>query len=330
MNMQQQYLGSSCESTYEAYAWIDGVRNSVFKIHCNRKMMGVQAHSLPTALARRMSKQLVVSFEGKTLREVRGRLGQARDPYLKSLVRCLDAMMALDNMASDQVLNRDEAFAYSWKLLRLLTKDLTSPSTMGEIDSIRRGHQRSCKALVKRLTLLRQHYAKLMIVRVDLTYGEVYVQDMAPEDRIEQDWEELKAFLNTKFASSFLGYAAKMEFRPKKGVHLHVLLAFNGRVVRQDVTIARLVGEHWKYVITQGAGGYFNCNTPKYKNRFAHCGVGVFSGLDEACVAGFQAVAHYVTKHDFLVGLIMAGRRKFFSCVFRDVTLKEANMRPLE
>lgn len=327
---QKQYFDNTGEDCRERYVWLDSVRKVTVKSHLNRKMMNIRADCLPNALARRMSKQLTASLEGRTLSEVRGRLGQPRDPYLQSLVRSLNALMAMEHIVCDQVLGRQEAFACSWQLLRLLTKEWCEPLVKSHIDNIRRGEQRTCNALVKRLTRLRQQHGKLMVVRIDIWYGKVYANDMAPQERLFQDWEELKTFLNTKFASSFLGYATKVEYGVKKGVHMHVLLVFNGSVVRQDVTIARLLGEHWRDVITQGAGGYFNCNTPAYKGRFLHCGVGVFSSLDEACKAGLEALANYMAKVDFLVRMVMPDRGKFFSCVFRDVTLKDSDMQPLE
>lgn len=86
---------------------------------------------------------------------------------------------------------------------------------------------------------------------------------------------------------------------------MHLMLLFNGSKVRQDVTIARLIGELWKNKVTKGAGLYHNSNDPNYKARFTYCGVGVFSGLDDATIAGFQRVADYLVKRELLVRVAM-------------------------
>ena len=96
-------------------------------------------------------------------------------------------------------------------------------------------------------------------------------------------------------------------------------------MVRQDVTIAKLIGEHWSKVTTGGMGVYFNCNAAPYKNRFSHCGVGVFNRLDEATVAGFQAVADYITKPDPLVTLMMPREKRFYRA---HLVLPERRRRP--
>ena len=104
-----------------------------------------------------------------------------------------------------------------------------------------------------------------------------------------------------------------------------ILLLFNGAMVRQDVTIAKLIGEHWSKVVTGGIGIYFNCNAAPYKNRFSHCGVGVVNKLDEATVAGFQAVADYITKPDPLVTLMMPSEKRFYRA---HLALPERRRRP--
>ncbi|MDD2179068.1 inovirus Gp2 family protein [Acidovorax sp. D2M1] len=141
---------------------------------------------------------------------------------------------------------------------------------------MRREHQRKRSVLVQRLVAFKQAFPKLMVLRLDLGYGKEH--SPISTDRIIGDWEELKAFISTNFPS-YLCHAVKLEYGLQKGAHMHVLLLFNGAMVRQDVTIAKLIGEHWSNVVTGGMGVYFNCNAVPYKNRFSHCGVGVFNKL---------------------------------------------------
>jgi hypothetical protein len=242
----------------------------------------------------------------------------------------LKALLSLEHIDGNQVMGCQEAFSNAWLLLRQLSTLWATPFARSTIDSIRRGRQRCRDALVTRMLMARRAFPKLMVLRLDLGYRREWVDSMAPQGHMFKDWEVLKAFLNSAFASSFVGYAVKAEYGVKKGVHMHLLLLFDGSVVRQDVTIGRLVGEHWNNVVTQGAGVYFNCNTPAYKNRFSYCGVGVFNRLDEACVAGFQKMADYMAKEDFLVRVVMPAHSRFFRCNFRNVTLAGVDTGPLD
>lgn len=38
------------------------------------------------------------------------------------------------------------------------------------------------------------------------------------------------------------------------------IICCDGANVRQDITLARLIGEYWSLNITAGAGIYYNCN----------------------------------------------------------------------
>ena len=59
--------------------------------------------------------------------------------------------------------------------------------------------------------------------------------------------------------------------------------------------------------------------------RLRYCGVGVFNKLDEATVAGFQAVADYITKPDPLVTLMMPREKRFYRA---HLALPERKRRP--
>lgn len=64
------------------------------------------------------------------------------------------------------------------------------------------------------------------------------------------------------FAKCFLGYAAKIEYGARKGPNMHLMLLFNGSNVRQDVSIARLIGELWKNKVTKGLVCITTANRP--------------------------------------------------------------------
>ena len=179
-----------------------------------------------------------------------------------------------------------------------------------ELDKLRDNARRktglvakSLSEYIKNLTII---YRKLMIIRLDLWYGKTYTTDMQPQSRILNDWQSLLAYIEVKFSSSYIGYAIKLEFGEDKGIHMHTLLFFNGDVVRTDTMVALRIGEHWKYVVTEKAGGYFNCNKSEYKRRMElkqQCCIGVFSGVDRNFLAGLRVVTNYFAERDPVVRL---------------------------
>lgn len=150
-------------------------------------------------------------------------------------------------------------------------------------------------------------YSKLMVIRLDLSYGEIYTADMEPENRVLSDWELFLKYAREAFEPSFIGYAVKFEYGADKGIHAHTLLFLDGSIVRQDTSIARHLGEHWKNTITLGAGIYFNANTAEYKMRMKHCAIGVFKRNDASFLLGVKEIAAYFAKGDPIVRMIVPG-----------------------
>lgn len=167
--------------------------------------------------------------------------------------------------------------------------------------------QQLAHSLFEYIKDLNKIYAKLMVIRLDLSYGEIYTEDLEPECRVLNDWELFHAHTVHSFKDSFIGYVAKFEYGTDKGIHIHTLLFFDGSAVRQDVTIAKHLGEHWKNTITQGAGIYFNANTLEYKVRMKYCAVGVFKRNDLDFLVGAKEIAKYFAKKDPIVRLAVLG-----------------------
>lgn len=67
-----------------------------------------------------------------------------------------------------------------------------------------------------------------------------------------------------------VGYLRELEYGLLSGYHFHVLIFIDGHLKRNDVRIAQELGEHWKNVITEGRGRYWNCNAwPQNYERHA-------------------------------------------------------------
>ncbi|WP_447874551.1 YagK/YfjJ domain-containing protein [Serratia fonticola] len=107
-----------------------------------------------------------------------------------------------------------------------------------------------------------------------------------------------------------VGYVWKLEYGRYRGFHYHLLVFYDGARVRQDVTLARLLGEYWRDVITAGAGHYHNCNANKARYRFP--GIGLLHYTDTAKRKGLNIAVRYLCKVDTYARLTLPnGARSF-------------------
>jgi len=311
--------GQKSRSTEEIeIRWMAELHEAAVKGKSNKRklMVGKRLSPLGERTASRFASLLV----GQTWQGARDCLAKVRQPYLQWVARAFERLCP--HTDPDVLIDEERAISLARRLVAEMVGLLENKLVLARLDTVRREHQRKRSVLVQRLVAFKRAFPKLMVLRLDLGYGKEHAS--ASTDRIIGDWEALKAFITTNFPS-YLSHVVKLEYGLQKGAHMHVLLLFNGAMVRQDVTIAKLIGEHWSKVTTEGTGVYFNCNAAPYRNRFSHCGVGVFSRLDEATVAGFQAVADYITKPDPLVTLMMPSEKRFYRA---HLALPERRRRP--
>ena len=298
--------------------WIAELHEAALKCKTNKRRLIVGKRLSP--LGEKTALAFAGLLAGLTWQGAYDRLAKVRQPYMQWVTRALERLRP--HVDPDALIDEQQATPIARRLVVEMVGLLENKLILTRLDTVRREHQRKRSVLVKRLVAFKRAFPKLMVLRLDLGYGKEHAS--VSIDRIIGDWEALKAFITTNFPS-YLSHVVKLEYGLQKGAHMHALLLFNGAMVRQDVTIAKLIGEHWSKVTTDGTGVYFNCNAAPYKNRFSHCGVGVFSRLDEATVAGFQAVADYITKPDPLVTLMMPSEKRFYRA---HLVLPERRRRP--
>ena len=184
--------------------------------------------------------------------------------------------------------------------------------SISKLDDIRRNHESNTSSLTDYLKSLKYAYSKLMIIRIDLYYNQSCHKAAQSEESAKKHWCQLLKLINSKFKTSFAGYAVKFEYGPDRGVHLHTVLAFDGSVVRQDISIAMAIGESWKNEVTQGVGRYFNCNVRKHVGKMKYPAVGTFTAKDDSFCTAMEHVASYVTKPDLLVRSVVPGLQRSF------------------
>lgn len=310
-----EHLSSKADNNIR---WFAELHEAALRCQTNKRKLLVGKRLSP--LGERTALTFAGLLAGLTWRGAYDRLAKVRQPYMQWVTRALERLRP--HVDPDVLIDEQQATPIARRLVVEMVCLLENKLILARLDNVRREHQRKRSVLLKRLVAFKRVIPKLMVLRLDLGYGKEHAS--ASMDRIIDDWAALKAFITTNFPS-YLSHVVKLEYGLQKGAHMHALLLFNGAMVRQDVTIAKLIGEHWSKVTTDGTGVYFNCNAAPYKNRFSHCGVGVFSRLDEATVAGFQAVADYITKPDPLVTLMMPSEKRFYRA---HLALPERRRRP--
>jgi hypothetical protein len=176
---------------------------------------------------------------------------------------------------------------------------------------IRNFERNSNENLAKFKEYISAHFARrsrLLFLRLDLGYRDAFVNLVERNvetiyRKIKSDWHKLHTDLNRKILQKNLrGFVWKLEYGLKKSFHLHVLLILDSSNLRSEITIGKIIGDHWEKTITEGQGCYFNCNAKKKSYRF--CGIGQVHRDDAAMRQDLQdRVGFYLTKPDYVLCL---------------------------
>lgn len=183
------------------------------------------------------------------------------------------------------------------------------------------------KSLAEYATALFRYHAKVLVVRVDLSY-EGGADAAITIDRLYGDLHE---FLGLKeYHSVFehlIGYAWTVEQGERKGFHVHALFFFNGSMVRQDVTLGFVIGNLWVRRITNLRGRFYNCNANKPK--YEHLGIGLINRQDEeACMNAIHCVQYlakggpFIERDDQYLRMRPFGARTFGTGLAPDIEAK--------
>ena len=112
------------------------------------------------------------------------------------------------------------------------------------------------------------HYARTLVVRVDLSIKKEYqalyniqVFNKALETLLRRIADQDTCF------SALQGYAWALEHGVSKGYHCHLLLMYDGNIHKGDFEMGQWVGDCWEQ-ITHGYGYIFNCNHSDYKTIY--------------------------------------------------------------
>ncbi|HBL6727285.1 YagK/YfjJ domain-containing protein [Serratia liquefaciens] len=209
----------------------------------------------------------------------------------------LEGLHPLPVMAVNNVLQR-----FRWVV--------NTPEHSQRLTKFRRAALKNTHSSERYISRLFERYAKLLVVRIDLSYGVLAKQGITAQ-QARADRERL--FRNIKANRLFqhcVGYIWKLEYGHEKRYHYHMFFFFNGSRVREDVTLGRLIGEYWNRKITEGKGCYYNCNANKA--CYAMLGIGMVRWNDTALRQGLLRAVSYLTKTDEWIRLTLPEQGRSF------------------
>lgn len=185
---------------------------------------------------------------------------------------------------------------------------------MRKLDNTKRVRSKGAKKLIESL---RSRYARLEVVRIDLSYRAgkyIDLEEFADAlEEVKRDWEKFRYDLASEVSlPSAVGYLAKLEYGLLSGFHFHVVVIYDGSKHREDITLAKMLGEHWVYqVVTGGEGRYYNCN--RHKKKYRYLGIGTLNYYDHAKYSALvNLVLEYMVKTDYVLASEAPGERIWF------------------
>ncbi|MBZ0330663.1 inovirus Gp2 family protein [Halomonas sp. ANAO-440] len=185
---------------------------------------------------------------------------------------------------------------------------LKQPDFAYECSRNRRNSRNNYQRLRDLMDALFARHSRLTVLRVDLSYSEHDGPYVDYETARYHRKQLCQVFHTNPLFKHLLGYAWKLEWKPKKGFHYHFVFFFDGHQVQEDITQARRIGELWARSITGGQGHYFNCNR-NAENVYHYNALGRVDYHDFEKQRGLDYIARYLTKVDEYAAMLVTGRK---------------------
>lgn len=147
--------------------------------------------------------------------------------------------------------------------------------------------------------LLLEHYSKLAVIRVDLSYKKekrIFIDISDFRHDIRKLLDRLQD--RDRHFKHLQGYIYALEQGFEKGYHAHFLLFYDGSTVQSDRYIADCVIDTWKD-ITYEYGAGFNCNTKENRDGYKATGndaLGRINRGDYTKKANILKIVRYFTE----------------------------------
>lgn len=169
-------------------------------------------------------------------------------------------------------------------------------------DFMRKHHRqrsRNLKTLRESFDNLLDRHCKLLLVRVDISYG---YETNTSIWQFDADLRMLRSRIQNKDTCfrHMLGYHWAIEQGREKGYHCHLLFIYNGSQRMKDGYYGDRIGDLWQE-ITQGDGCYFNCNRSAHKENYRRqqtLGIGMIHRNRQQEVANAIQAIRYLAHRD--------------------------------
>jgi hypothetical protein len=155
--------------------------------------------------------------------------------------------------------------------------------------------------------LLLKHKRGIRVIRLDLSYKRKtalceFDTKISNEEVFRHRAELIDALPELVHCNALVGYIWKTEYKIAKNFHNHLLIFIDANKLRQDVSIAAAIGEHWKKSITDNRGHYENVNA-EYLGRMDEVDtyVGLIRSNDTQKIDALKRIGvGYLCKPDYL------------------------------
>lgn len=219
-------------------------------------------------------------------------------PYIKLYISTMDECRKFNNL---------DFFIELYKGLKL---DSFKKSLKAQ-----RNHNDTYNRRIKKyINGLFDYRSRLCVLRIDLSYRQgffnpaILEQSEKYNDHLKQcslitkeHISQLIENIRENYQDGFVGYIWKLEYASRKLFHFHVMLFLDGSQHREDITLAKGIGDLWKDNITHGLGNYWNCNNEKDKYK-EYCGIGMKSYTEKNDVIN---AAKYLIKSDYFISSML-------------------------
>lgn len=201
-------------------------------------------------------------------------------------------------------------------LLYLLKQETERSDFKKQLKNFHSLPAQNMRSLRRYIDQLFKRYARLLVLRIDLGYAKSPHMMLSESQALEKYHiarsHRERFYSNSRNNSLFdhlVGHVWKLEYGLDKGFHYHVMLFFDGSKVREDVNLAKRIGDYWSKVITNGEGVYWNCNANK--NDYRNCGIGMINHFDHNRRKNLIEYAGcYLVKSDLFSRVIVRGNNR--------------------
>ena len=140
--------------------------------------------------------------------------------------------------------------------------ELDMPLHQKRLRNLKRSEARNSASVHDYINKLFRLHSKLLVVRVDVHYGDEIKDTITIEEAIDDRDAYLRAV--KRRYRNLLGYVWKLEYGVARGYHYHMAFIFNGNKVQGDISLGRQLGVFWKS-LSREPRTYYNCNADRDK-----------------------------------------------------------------